>query len=91
MNKKRAMQYLSHFQGVQKLRCTSQFWHHKLQQRLILRVPPRFDHLKATNCGTGDLSHSDWFAGYIHAGAAATRVSQEIKSCTSFVVYTELK
>ena len=55
MNKKRAMQYLSHFQGFQKLRCTSQFWHHKLQQRLNLDVPPRFNHLKATNCGTGDL------------------------------------
>ena len=55
MNKKRTMQYSSHFHGVQKLRCMSEIWHHKIQQRLSLDVPPRFNPVKANSWDTGDL------------------------------------
>ena len=57
MNKKRTMQCSSLFHGVEKLRCMSEIWHHKIQQRLSLDVPPRFNPVKANSCDTGDLPH----------------------------------
>ena len=50
-------QPILHLEGMQKFRCMSEIWHHKLQQRSSLDVPPRFKPLKATNCGTGDLQN----------------------------------
>ena len=70
-----------HLEGMQKFRCMSEIWHHKLQQRSSLDVPPRFKPLKATNCGTGDLQkrHTASFSdAQLHVGAAATHVSPEI-------------
>ena len=55
MNKKRTMQCSSLFHGIQKLRCMSEIWHHKIQQRFSLDVPPRFNPVKANSCDTGDL------------------------------------
>ena len=56
MNKKNAPCNTPHtFHGIQKLRCMSEIWHHKIQQRLSLDVPPRFNPVKAYSCDTGDL------------------------------------
>ena len=81
MNKKRTMQCSSLFHGVQKLRCMSETWHHKIQQRLSLDVPPHFNPQKAKTCKTEDLPHvaQPVFRMQLHVGGAAKHVSPEIR------------
>ena len=45
------------FERMQKFRCTSEIRQHKLQQRLSLDDPPRFNHPKANTCRTEDMPH----------------------------------
>ena len=59
----------------------SEIWHHKLQQRSSLDVPPRFKPLKAKIVALELATrHTDRFSeAQLHVGAAATHVSPEMR------------